>query len=286
MLSSNIIRYFEVPYRIKALLNAFPNQYAQWLLKTFAKRVFLVELLVGMMVIGLPGCTTTSPSTSKVVVKAEPRSAYGNPESYVVFGKRYFPLPSSRGFYQHGIASWYGKKFHGRKTSSQETYNMYAMTAAHKELPLPTYVEVHNLENGRKQIVRVNDRGPFHGDRIIDLSYVAAKALKMIKRGTAMVEIHTIAPGFSASSHDHSRVSESHESGSYLQVGAFISYRNALALQQKLSAITTQTVFISRLAGKGLYRVRIEVDGDRGNLDKLISSIAHLGFDQPYFISN
>ena len=101
----------------------------------------------------------------------EPKSRYGNPESYVVFGKRYYVKDSSKGYVETGIASWYGTKFHGRRTSSGETYDMYAMTAAHKTLPLPTYVEVTNLNNGRSIIVKVNDRGRFHEIRIIDLSY-------------------------------------------------------------------------------------------------------------------
>ena len=104
------------------------------------------------------------------VPKDVTKSKYGNPNSYEVFGKRYYVMDSSEGFKQKGLASWYGTKFHGQRASSGETYNMYAMTAAHKTLPLPTYVEVNNLKNGRKAIVKVNDRGPFHEGRIIDLS--------------------------------------------------------------------------------------------------------------------
>ncbi len=240
--------------------------------------LLLPLLVLASGVIALPGCATaTRPTAPPVVVKAEPRSAYGNPPSYVVFSKRYYPLTSSRGFQQRGIASWYGEKFHGRKTSSQETYNMYAMTAAHKELPLPTYVEVHNLENGRKQIVRVNDRGPFHGDRIIDLSYAAAKALRMLRRGTAMVEIHALPRAVPARS-----------SRPYLQAGAFHSYRNALALQQNLSTITTEAVYIStsHSATGTLHRVRIDIDPDSGKLQVLIDAITRLGGAPPYVISD
>lgn len=105
----------------------------------------------------------------------EPRSKYGNPDSYVVNGKRYYVMKSSSGYVERGVASWYGNKFHGRRTSSGETYNMYAMTAAHKSLPLPTYARVTNLQNGRSVVVKVNDRGPFLHNRIIDLSYAAAE---------------------------------------------------------------------------------------------------------------
>jgi len=130
-----------------------------------------------------------------VVPKAEPRSRYGNPASYEVLGRRYYTLTSSEGFVERGVASWYGKKFHGRRTSSGEPYDMYKMTAAHKRLPLPTYVEVTNLDNGRKAIVKVNDRGPFHGNRIIDLSYAAALKLGIADAGTGFVEVRALTPG-------------------------------------------------------------------------------------------
>lgn len=126
--------------------------------------------------------------------RAEPRSRYGNPKSYVVLGKRYHTLPTSAGFVERGHASWYGRKFHGRRTSSGEKYNMYAMTAAHKRLPLPSYVQVTNLSNGKRVVVKVNDRGPFHGNRVIDLSYTAAHKLDLVKHGTAMVEVRAIDP--------------------------------------------------------------------------------------------
>ncbi len=123
--------------------------------------------------------------------KYEPKSRYGN-KPYVVHGTRYHVLPTSNGFRQRGIASWYGTRFHKALTSSGERYNMFAMTAAHKRLPLPTYLRVKNLENGREIIVKVNDRGPFASGRIIDLSYTAAKKLGMLHKGTARVEINAI----------------------------------------------------------------------------------------------
>lgn len=126
------------------------------------------------------------------IPRAEPKSRYGNATSYVVQGKRYYTLKSSRGFVQQGVASWYGTKFHNKKTSSGESYDMWKMTAAHKRLPLPTYVEVTNLENKKKVIVRVNDRGPFVDNRIIDLSYAAAMKLDITESGTAVVEVRAI----------------------------------------------------------------------------------------------
>lgn len=125
----------------------------------------------------------------------EPKSRSGNPESYVVFGQRYHVMNSVHHDYaERGIASWYGKKFHGRRTSSGETYDMYAMTAAHRSLPLPTYVRVTNLKNSSTVIVKVNDRGPFHDNRIIDLSYTAAVKLGIVRTGTGLVEVRVIDP--------------------------------------------------------------------------------------------
>jgi len=154
-----------------------------------------------LLLVGLPGgCSGTGDKvpepfdTADAVPEVEPKSKYGNPKSYVVFGRRYYTKASSKGHVERGLASWYGKKFHGRKTSNGERYNMYAMTAAHKSLPLPTYVRVTNLANGRSTVVRVNDRGPFHGNRIIDLSYSAARKLGMAAKGVEMVEIMAIDP--------------------------------------------------------------------------------------------
>jgi rare lipoprotein A len=128
------------------------------------------------------------------IPRFEPRSLYGNPPFYDVFGKRYFVMPSSVGYVERGVASWYGPGFHKVRTSMGETYDMYGMTAAHKTLPLPAYVRVTNLQNGRSCVVRVNDRGPFVGNRIIDLSYTAAAKLDMLRNGTAMVEVRVLQP--------------------------------------------------------------------------------------------
>ena len=128
------------------------------------------------------------------VPKYERRTRAGNPPSYVVNGRRYRLLDSPEGYVKRGIASWYGTKFHGRKTSLGERYDMYAMTAAHKTLPIPSYVRVRNLRNGREVVVRVNDRGPFHENRIIDLSYAAASKLGIAQTGTGLVEVRTVTP--------------------------------------------------------------------------------------------
>jgi len=129
------------------------------------------------------------------VPRPEPRGTRGNPPFYDVFGKRYYVMASSVGWVERGTASWYGPGFHAASTSLGERYDMYGMTAAHKTLPLPAYAEVTNLRNGRKVVVRINDRGPFVGDRIIDLSYTAAAKLDMLLQGTAPVEVRVITPG-------------------------------------------------------------------------------------------
>ena len=139
----------------------------------------------------LQGCETpTIHSTDDL--PQESMSRYGNHSPYKVLGKTYQVMPSAMGYEEEGNASWYGRKFHGKLTSNREKYNMYTMTAAHKTLPLPTYVRVTRVDTGASIIVRVNDRGPFHSNRIIDLSYVAAKKLNMVDQGTARVKVEAL----------------------------------------------------------------------------------------------
>ena len=191
------------------------------------------------------------------VPRDETKSKYGNPDSYEVFGKRYYVMDSSEGFKQKGDASWYGTKFHGQRASSGETYNMYAMTAAHKTLPLPSYVEVKNLKNGRKAVVKVNDRGPFHDGRIIDLSYAAATKLGVVATGTAPVEIRVINNGVISERKDAVvGIDEQYidENGKlYVQIAAFSTEENALKL-------------ITDLREKRFHSVRIHVDNNKGKL--------------------
>ena len=192
------------------------------------------------------------------VPKKEAKSKYGNPPSYEVFGKRYYVMDSSDGFKQKGLASWYGTKFHGQRASSGETYNMYAMTAAHKTLPLPTYVEVKNLDNGRTAVVKVNDRGPFHDGRIIDLSYAAATKLGVVAAGTAPVEIRVIdEKGKPAVGIDDKYVDENGKL--YVQIAAFNTEQNALKMIDDLRAKKFHSVriHVDNNNGKLLYRVRI-----------------------------
>lgn len=141
---------------------------------------------------GAPSGYFNAHSVPEAVPKAESRSKYGNPTSYRVGRKRYYVMKDAKGYDKKGYASWYGRKFHGQRTSSRERYDMYSMTAASTTLPIPTYVRVTNLENGRSVVVKVNDRGPFHSRRIIDLSYAAAKQLGYAHKGTAYVQVTAI----------------------------------------------------------------------------------------------
>lgn len=207
-----------------------------------------------------------------------PKSKYGNPTSYVVFGKRYYTLNSAIGYQRKGIASWYGTGFHERRTSSGEPYNMYAMTAANKVLPLPTFVRVTNLENGRWVIVKVNDRGPFHENRIIDLSFAAAKKLDMIQKGTALVEVTAINP--KRPEQYVSRYLPSKKARVYLQLGAFRDFDNAERLRNKVYRLTHLETFIStrRNHHHDLYRVRIGPMRSVDDADAWVGKLKQLGF--------
>jgi len=178
--------------------------------------VFLILLVTG--------CATTEqrPATTQDPVEwkgssAAPQGTLGNKSPYTVLGKSYEVLPDSLGYLEIGVASWYGRKFHGRLTSNGETYDMHGMTAAHKSLPIPTIVKVTNLDNGRKAIVRVNDRGPFHDDRLIDVSFAVASQLGFADKGIAPVVVEAVDelnyPDLNVTGEDHEFF--------YLQVGAF-----------------------------------------------------------------
>lgn len=207
------------------------------------------------------------------VPREESRSKYGNPESYEVNGKRYYVKQSSRGYVQQGIASWYGRKFHGRRTSSGEPYDMYAMTAAHTSLPLPTYARVTNLRNNKSVVVKINDRGPFHDNRIIDLSYAAASKLGIAEKGTGLVEVRTIDPGAPADSASVAAAPQfargpspaagpalSAEPRLFLQAGAFVSRDNAERLRERLHGRAGLPVRIDPVSNERhdtIYRVRL-----------------------------
>ncbi|BBB15487.1 rare lipoprotein A [Candidatus Rickettsiella viridis] len=233
--------------------------------------------LLFMLILALTACSTTSsrryplrqdkPPSFRInankipnaVPKAEPLSKRGNPKSYVVFGRRYYVFKSARGYHATGTASWYGMKFHRFQTSNGEYYNVAGMTAAHKTLPLPTYLQVTNLRNGKKVIVKVNDRGPFVGNRLIDLSYVAAKKLDMTGSGTAPVAIRAITPGVTRFARNTSYTKPSSEQSSknpsnpFIHLGLFKQHQQA----QKLALLVKQwTQSPVKIEAKSIHKRR------------------------------
>jgi rare lipoprotein A len=243
------------------------------------------------------------------VPRPEPRSRYGNGPVYEVYGKNYTVLDSSAGYKERGVASWYGKKFHGRLTSSREPYDMYQMTAAHKTLPLPTYVRVRNLRNDRSIIVRVNDRGPFVHNRIIDLSYAAALRLDMVQDGTSLVEVTAISfdeppgdrpvrvvdppapaetewkPEPSQSSSSVPKPHTDHEI--FVQVGAFGDRANAEKRQSVLTSggIMRAFIFADEAGDRPMFRVRIGPIRGVDDYDVLVDKLEALGISDPYLVA-
>ncbi|MCG6116914.1 MAG: septal ring lytic transglycosylase RlpA family protein [Aquimonas sp.] len=242
------------------------------------------------------------PDVSRIpepVPRAEPRARYGNHSPYVVLGRRYHVMDSAQGYVERGIASWYGTKFHGRPTSSFEPYDMYAFTAAHKTLPLPTYARVTHLENGRSIVVRINDRGPFHADRLIDLSYAAAVKLGIHIRGTGPVEVQAIVPpgmhqgvaevpalarqAVAAAGGGTAAAPMQVEAGEVtLQVGSYGERGNARRVEQQLQAAGIRPVFIQRaeIGASSVHRVRIgPIDVDAQ--PRIVERVQALGLGTP-----
>lgn len=223
------------------------------------------------------------------VPREEPPARYGNHSPYEVFGKRYTVMSSSRGYRETGTASWYGSKFHGRRTSSGEVYDMHLATAAHRSLPLPTYAEVTNLDNGRRVIVRINDRGPFKGNRLIDLSYGAALRLGMIGTGTARVEVRTITASeytsgtrvvAAGSTGSTAAAGAADGSGLYLQMGAFKHRDGAESLAGELRRDDMEPVSIDKQGGYHKVWLGPYLNEDQANA--IILRAVELGFDRPH----
>jgi rare lipoprotein A len=237
------------------------------------------------------------------VPRSEPLSRYGNPASYEVFGKTYHTMKSSAGYVERGTASWYGTKFHGRRTSSGEPYDLYGFTAAHKALPLPTYVRVTNLSNNRSLIVRVNDRGPFHEDRLIDLSYAAASKLGILATGTGQVEVRAIdtgaaPPTLAADASPFAQPYGNHPGPAvqtnaqtrpvYLQAGSFLSRSNAEDMRAQLaSSVSTSIEIIQAYVNNSpVYRVRLGPLQDLAEADRLTNALTRLGFGVPRLVND
>ncbi|GAB4183862.1 MAG: septal ring lytic transglycosylase RlpA family protein [Wenzhouxiangellaceae bacterium] len=225
--------------------------------------------------------------------RVEPRARYGNHSPYTVNGREYHVLASASGYHERGLASWYGRKFHGRRTSSGEPFDMHQISAAHRSLPLPTYVEITNLDNGRQIIARVNDRGPFHSDRIIDLSYAAALKLGFADQGTARVEVRAINLE-QAETRPASPVNTGGSDGeltliepTWLQVGAFSDLQRALEVLQLLhdSGLDPVTLVSSRESPTVLHRVRLGPFRQEQDVAHHASRLSTLGFHQPVRIS-
>ena len=248
------------------------------------------------------------------VPRAEPRSSHGNPPFYNVNGQRYEVLASADNFVERGVASWYGPDFHGHSTSSGEIYDMYAMTAAHRTLPIPCYARVTNLSNGRSVVVRINDRGPFVANRVIDLSYSAASRLDIVRTGTAFVELRTIgvgdnggvappiqvtaattmspavqpassAPTGSAVADAAAATIDSSQPATvalYIQIGAFADPVNAQRVLDRLQSNGIAQVFsvANDSSGRTLRRVRIGPIATVEQFDALAARLTALGFPE------
>lgn len=268
--------------------------------------------MITFIIILLNACSTTKkdgPPPFNVDVskipdakpKVEKLSKIGN-KPYEVFGKRYHVMSSSKNYKERGVASWYGTKFHARHTSSGERYDMLAMTAAHRNLPLPTYLEVKNLENHKKVIVKVNDRGPFENSRILDLSYAAAKKLGMLGRGTARVEITAIDPlMYEKKNHSsiyfaknsktnngftHNNVIKNTKSNKpsqaqtpvYLQIGAFRNKTYAEKLRKQVMTLVKSPVYIKQHKNN-LYRVQIGPIKDATSVAQINKQLKSIGLN-------
>jgi rare lipoprotein A len=263
----------------------------------------------------LPSAAGTA-GVADAVPREEPRSASGNPPFYQVGGHRYIVLASAAGYHERGVASWYGPDFHGLRTATGERYDMFAMTAAHKTLPIPCYARVTNLVNGRSIVVRINDRGPFVANRIIDLSYTAASKLDMIRNGTAFVQVEALSPGSGTSAAElpattpgasaasagvsnvpaitaplepaagvapRSTAPPAHvtaaSGGFYIQVGAYGQADNARRTAQKLRDAGVAHVLTLAPAGdQPLQRVRVGPIASVAEYDQLIARLSALGF--------
>lgn len=225
------------------------------------------------------------------------RTMAGNRSPYTVNGRSYRVMQTEVGFQQTGLASWYGEKFHGHQTSNGEVFDMYQVSAAHTGLPIPSFVRVTNLENQRSIVVRVNDRGPFHNDRVIDLSYAAAYKLGFANQGTALVHIEAIVPSqnvilaANTASNPATTVTASATAAAgdrYLQAGAFSDLRAAQRLSDRLRDLTSRPVFIRSIqaadTSQQLHRVRVGPISDPSEIERISDLMQSANLGQPYVV--
>jgi rare lipoprotein A len=235
-------------------------------------------------------------SIPEVIPEPLNRTGAGNRSPYTVLGKSYEVMPTEVGYNERGVASWYGEKFHGHKTSNGEVFDMFLASAAHKSLPIPSFLRVTNLDNNRSIVVRVNDRGPFHGDRVIDLSYAAAVKLGYADRGTARVQLESIiATGTfgdrvvrAANSGGNETLRVNSTDSKYLQVGAFSDLSAAQEVTSKVEEITSLPVFIwtvNTSSNKILHRVRVGPISDPGQIQRVSASVVAANLGSPYTIT-
>ena len=267
-------------------------------------RIFVIALVA---VGALSGCqpyrfekppSQTAPKDVESTTTQAPKSRRGNPAFYEVFGQRYYVMDSNIGYEERGVASWYGRKFHGNPTANGERYDMYGMTAAHKTLPLPTHVEVTNLKNGRKIIVRVNDRGPFVHNRLIDLSYAAAQKLDMVETGTTLVNVRVLGAPTPPQPEQAAQADLTPPElvptpvaplnrQLYVQIGAFGERANAERLMQQLTGHGLADVFV--LSNNNLepilHRVRVGPVTEVEAYDGIVAQLASLGFTDTHLVS-
>tara|TARA_R110001592_G_scaffold138892_3_gene358460 strand:- start:816 stop:1718 length:903 start_codon:yes stop_codon:yes gene_type:complete len=230
----------------------------------------------------------------EVIPMRETRTSAGNKSPYTVNGKTYRVMQSEQGYRERGFASWYGEKFHGHKTSNGEIYDMFQLSAAHKSMPLPGFVRVTNLENNRSIVVRVNDRGPFHSERIIDLSYAAAYMLGFDNKGTAMVEVEAIVPTLAATTESPRPPSpaalapQQPGGGAILQVGAFSDLQAAQQLTMKLQKMTSRPVFIRSVEigeeRELIHRVRVGPIPSADEIGRITDSVVAADLGRPYTV--
>ena len=235
-------------------------------------------------------------SIPEVIPEPLNRTGAGNRSPYTVLGKSYEVMPTEEGYNERGVASWYGEKFHGHKTSNGEVFDMFLASAAHKSLPIPSFLRVTNLDNNRNIVVRVNDRGPFHGDRVIDLSYAAAVKLGYADRGTARVQLESIiATGTfgdrvvrTANSGGNETLRVNSTDSKYLQVGAFSDLSAAQEVTSKVEEITSLPVFIwtvNTSSNKILHRVRVGPISDPGQIQRVSESVVAANLGSPYTVT-
>ncbi|MFK0569683.1 septal ring lytic transglycosylase RlpA family protein [Endozoicomonas sp.] len=246
---------------------------------------------IALFLLALVGCSSTSvqdgPPSESVDISSIP-DAVPSPiqvplknTSYTLGGVSYQPMASANGYSESGQASWYGTKFHGKQTANGEVYDMFKMTAAHKTLPLPSYVKVTNVENGQSVVVRVNDRGPFHGDRLIDLSYVAARKLGFADSGLASVAIEGIDSGSFSRSPAHKLDGEL----LYLQLAALKNYHNAQLLRRDIFAKAgVQAKVVKGEESEPLYRVRVGPVESPDHLESLLEGLSAAEYEPPFLV--